>query len=165
MSLSIPFQFEWDTKTKNANGTSQKGQCYGTGDEYSYLPVFISLAKLVWFFLEITWPQKEWPRCSKSQSIKVQGRWLCFFRRLQKPRKSLAEKPSEVELKKTSFFEKLHFPSPQKMKMPWSFFVFQPDPKKIHEKMTSLRGVYGKHNLKKIYLRSLVYANACAPKL
>ena len=59
MSLLIPFQFEWDTKTKNANGTSQKAQCYGTGDEYSYLPVFISLAKLVWFFLEIAWPQKE----------------------------------------------------------------------------------------------------------
>jgi len=59
MSLSIPFQFEWDTKTKNANGTSQKAQCYGTGDENSYLPVFISLAKLVWFFLEIAWPQKE----------------------------------------------------------------------------------------------------------
>ena len=88
-----------------------------------------------------------------------------FFQTLSKTKKKLSEKTERCRAGKNMFFWKVAFSNSPKNENAIAGFCISVGSKKIYKKMTSLGGVHGKQNLKKKSPRSLVYANACAPKL
>ena len=99
---------------------------------------------------------------SINKSSRAMG-WV--FQTLSKTPKKLSGETERGRAGKNKFFWKVAFAKSPKNENAIAVFCISVGSNKIYKKMTSLGGVHGKQNLKKKNPRSLVYANACAPKL
>ena len=88
-----------------------------------------------------------------------------FFQTVSITKKKPSEKTERCRAGKTCFFGKLHFPTHQKNENAIAVFCISVGSNKIYKKMTSLGGSSRKAEFEETNPRSLVYANACAPKL